>query len=303
MGKFKNFFKSFSFDEIVSNEPSYLSIDSLVYPELLAISSQLNKTEVTKEYGKKIELMAYNIKIDKNAIKEIILGLTELNQQYKTKLIQTQDPVDILNEYLDYCIEVTRFTLSDDIPTYESFIDNENFELVKKTLIILINIQKLITVDETLQQLINDYAIVFNTLNQLTPTIQELLPIAASLKAEIIEFTNVVNQIQSQNKMSPDWNGKKPQLMQLRQQLVKKREQFIIDEENVNATILKVYKECQKLHENYKEISLTVITEIQNLINKSNRDNEILRKRQEVSNINQIISTTLLQLENFYSKT
>ncbi|ONI37562.1 hypothetical protein AN639_07965 [Candidatus Epulonipiscium fishelsonii] len=302
MGKLKDFFKSFSFDEIISDEPSYLSINSLVYPELLTISSQLNKLEVTKEYGKQIELMAYNITIDKSVLEEIILGLTDLNQQYKTKLMKTQDPVDVLHEYLDYCIEIARYTISDDPPTYENFIDNENFELIKKTLIIVINVQKLIDVDENLQQLINDYAIVFNTLNQLTPTVQEFLPIANTLKTEITEFTNVVTQVKSQNKMSPDWNGKKTPLIQLRQQLVKKREQFIIDEENVNGAILKVYTECQKLHEQFKEVSLFIIAEIQEIINTSPRDNEILMKRQEVANISQIVSTSLLQIENFRSK-
>lgn len=75
----------------------------------------------------------------------------------------------------------------------------------------------------------------------------------SKLKADIQAFTKAVKETQSKHKLSPDWDGKKPALMNLGALLQERREAYNLEEEKLTAKTEKLYA----LHaEFYQEFSL-----------------------------------------------
>ncbi len=84
----------------------------------------------------------------------------------------------------------------------------------------------------------------------LLPT---FLATESKLKADIQAFTKAVKETQSKHKLSPDWDGKKPALMNLGDLLQERREAYNQEEEKLTAKTEKLYA----LHaEFYQEFSL-----------------------------------------------
>ncbi|MFI3170512.1 MAG: hypothetical protein R3Y06_11250 [Faecalibacterium sp.] len=75
----------------------------------------------------------------------------------------------------------------------------------------------------------------------------------SKLKTDIQAFTKAVKETQSKHKLSPDWDGKKPALMNLGDLLQERREAYNQEEEKLTAKTEKLYA----LHaEFYQEFSL-----------------------------------------------
>ena len=275
-------------------------------PELLAIASQLNTLELTKPYAVHLERLAYTSPLSKTQLAQIITPLGDLYNNCTKILSQTKDTVDLLSEYHETCLSLSRYTFPPEMPNYENFLNQNCFEEFKKELLVLLNLKKFLPTlfeDATLglNDLTHECSIAMATFNQLTSQVTEMLPLAEKLRLEIINFSNTVTQVASQNKLSPDWDGKKQPLMQLRQQLVQKRENFVIEEEKIDAEIASLYTSCTQSHQHFCYLCPTFVKELKYLIDTTPREASTVSKRLELSSITQTLSTVHLQLEAFYN--
>lgn len=76
---------------------------------------------------------------------------------------------------------------------------------------------------------------------QLDTTLPPFLVKEEKLKTDIQAFTKAVKETQTRHKLSPDWDGKKPALMNLGDILQERRNQYNQEEEQLNTRMQKLY--------------------------------------------------------------
>ncbi len=90
------------------------------------------------------------------------------------------------------------------------------------------------------------YRSLFNVCNgyvQFDEQISQLLAAEDNLSAEIVKYTNIVNEMAAKYKLSPDWGGKKPQMINLGQQLNQKRNALLEQEATLEQKARSIYEE------------------------------------------------------------
>ncbi len=79
--------------------------------------------------------------------------------------------------------------------------------------------------------------------------IEQLLAAEAALSSEIVKYSDIVAEMAAKYKLSPDWGGKKPQMINLGQQLNQKRSALLDQEEALKAKAGNIYGQMQEYHD------------------------------------------------------
>ncbi len=98
----------------------------------------------------------------------------------------------------------------------------------------------------------------FNALlNEYTALVSECEELSVSqkkLSGEILNFTDLINLLSEKHKLSPDWNGKKQQMVKLSEELSVKRNNSLSEEARLNRKIVDFYKKQSSAYASFVEL-------------------------------------------------
>ncbi|MFI3172078.1 MAG: hypothetical protein R3Y58_06915 [Eubacteriales bacterium] len=146
----------------------------------------------------------------------------------------------------------------------EEYLRSDDFEslVAKQRLLSMLEMEELQYLQKKDKELFHlSYLAIKNRMREIVARKKEL-DIAASqletvrapLANEIINFTNIVREVGERYKLSPNWEGKKPVLIEKQKELEKRKDEYEKNEKQLDRCFVAFYKEYKAFDQEFREL-------------------------------------------------
>lgn len=251
----------------ISSEPQPISsiATTLDIPSLLTIAGQISQIPLFQLIGQQLVNLLSSPTPTKEAIVSIITqaqpiidaqapSLSTLNQtsQYQT-LVKEMLNLAPLDAGLDH----DHLAESNAVATLQSL--TKYYNILEK---LLGNSAFSAGVQTAFHDLTQPLTQLSTSFNNLITQFKTFKSQEATLRQEIEAYTQAVQQMQSQNSMSPDWGGKKSAFEQKGAELTKRRNAYLQDESRMNQSITTICSQITTFQDSFKEFLTLLLSEL-----------------------------------------
>lgn len=283
----------------------HVELPTVIHPTLIPIANALLGIPTTKELGVKLQSFLYNPALTKDQLASHINEIDQIIHSQQSVLSNLKDTLDLLSEHQTLCSFLSNQVVSSETPTHENFSTLNIFDLVRKEAALITHMKHLLpalfnhSTNFDLNDLLTQYNTSITSIGELTSIVENFTVTSDTLRNDILSYTNIVNQMQSKNTMSVDWNKKKSALVSLKQELEGRRNVYIQDETALNNQIQSFYQQVMTLHSTFQTISPYIIQLLGALAKDTPPDLAKQAEREKVIELISKVQAIRLQLNQY----
>lgn len=107
--------------------------------------------------------------------------------------------------------------------------------------------------DATYIDLHQELTIIISRKAELDTVAHQLEKMRITLTEEILNFTTIVQEMSNRYKLSPNWEGKKPVLIEKQKELEKRKSEYEKNEQQLDECLIAFYKEYTRFYNRLRE--------------------------------------------------
>lgn len=304
MGLFSGLFSNKNDEEYDISDVNSTDIDEnlvIFAPHKLLIEISDDLTEIDSEFSQISNNFAYNSTLTKLELDNF---LTQLSKKIELLTKDSQDltnPSYILKTIKQTCADISSYNFQNQPTNYVDFENSGDFLHLSAQIDILESIFSNSLKFENSDKIFNLFRKCKDTYRKLIKNSKTLSVTNTNLSTEIINYTNAVNSVRAKNRLSVDWNGKKPALMNMGNQLNSKRSEFLNQEKEINSQINELYETYSSAHNLFKLHCLEIIDilELNSSILTKNYDNNVKSMTTSIKKLNIAKNKLIDFIDNF----
>lgn len=242
------------------------NIDDIIIfkPHKLLIEISDDLINIDEFFSETSNKFAFNSNLSSSELDIFLVEIDDKITNLTSDLKGISDPSSIFSKLKQTCANISSYNFENRALDYLEFLDCSDFLYLSDELeifqTIFTNSLKFENSDKIFNLFRNcrtEYDFIVKKSNILSKTNTEL-------STEIINYTNAVNSVRAKNRLSVDWNGKKPALMSLGNQLNSKRSDFLNQEKELNNKIIQLYSTYNTAHNFFKLHCYDIIEILEN---------------------------------------
>ncbi len=135
----------------------------------------------------------------------------------------------------------------------EIYVKVDDFTTLPKMIRVMELLQEYRTSDETYIDLKRDLVTITFRKSELDAAAHQLEKVRVTLTEEILNFTAIVQEMSNRYKLSPNWEGKKPVLIEKQKELEKRKLEYENDEQQLDKYIVDFYQQYTGFYSRLRE--------------------------------------------------